>query len=85
MHEIYTEKRRLSTTYPHGFPHSVENYMGVIHPQAVDNVVDNVVDKWWIAVDEQAKARKRPTSAYGRSAFLIRIKDNLTIEKTIYR
>ena len=60
MHEIYTEKRRLSTTYPHGFPHSVENYMGV---------------------DEQAKARKRPTSAYGRSAFLIRIKDNLTIEK----
>ena len=40
------------------------------------------MDKWWIAVDEQAKARKRPTSAYGRSAFLIRIKDNLTIEKT---
>ncbi|BAJ67666.1 hypothetical protein HMPREF3231_00853 [Bifidobacterium longum] len=45
MHEIYTEKRRLSTTYPHGFPHSVENYMGVIHPQAVDNVVD----KSWIS------------------------------------
>ena len=31
--------------YPHGFPHSVENYMGVIHPQAVDNVVD----KSWIS------------------------------------
>ena len=45
MHEIYTEKRRLSTTYPHGFPHSVENYMGVIHPQAVDNVVD----KSWLS------------------------------------
>ena len=32
-------------------------------------------------MDAQAKARKRPTSAYGRSAFLIRIKDKLTIKK----
>lgn len=41
VHRLCTKKSLLSTSYPLCFPHSVENYTRVIHPQQVDNNVDN--------------------------------------------
>lgn len=41
VHRLCTKKGPLSTSYPPCFPHSVENYTRVIHPQQVDNNVDN--------------------------------------------
>jgi len=46
VHRLCTKKSLLSTSYPLCFPHSVENYTRVIHPQQVDNNVDNR----WIVV-----------------------------------
>ena len=37
VHRLCTKKSLLSTSYPLCFPHSVENYTRVIHPQQVDN------------------------------------------------
>ncbi|KAA8827544.1 hypothetical protein EMO91_08885 [Bifidobacterium myosotis] len=53
MHRKSRVVHHLSTSYPHGCPHSVDNcsrnYKRVIHPHRVDNPVDNS----WISGGQQ--------------------------------